>query len=140
MGIEWHESLSIGVTEIDNQHKELIRRFDQLLKACESGGADVELKRLLIFLDEYVVKHFHDEEELQRKLNYPGYESHRREHESFVVNLRKLRNKIDGNEATVPHVVETNNLLIKWLIDHISSSDVEIGKLTKTQQASSPIV
>jgi len=33
MGIEWRESLSIGVEEIDNQHKQLLPHFDRLLKA-----------------------------------------------------------------------------------------------------------
>jgi hemerythrin len=37
MGIEWRESLSIGVEEIDNQHKKLLSHFAQLLKACENG-------------------------------------------------------------------------------------------------------
>jgi len=35
MGIDWRESLSIGVAEIDHQHKQLLSHFDQLLKACE---------------------------------------------------------------------------------------------------------
>ena len=37
MGIAWRESLAIGVPEIDRQHKELLSRFDSLLKACEAG-------------------------------------------------------------------------------------------------------
>lgn len=133
MGIEWHESLSIGITEIDNQHKELISRFDQLLKACEANKGSTELKRVLDFLDEYGVRHFNDEEALQRKINYPGYDTHRKEHESFVVNLRKLRGKIEREGAGVYQIVEANNMLIKWLINHISSSDVAIGTHMKAR-------
>jgi len=61
MGIEWRESLSIGVELIDSQHKTLLSDFDQLLKACESGKGIEELKTLLGFLDGYVIKHFSDE-------------------------------------------------------------------------------
>lgn len=135
MGIQWHESLTIGIKDIDNQHKELISRFDQLLKACEKEKGVTELKRLLDFLDEYAVKHFSDEEALQRKHNYPGYEAHRREHESFVVNLRKMRAEIDREGAGVYHVIETNNMLIKWLIEHISSSDGAIGIFIKADKS-----
>lgn len=127
MGIEWHESLTIGITEIDNQHKELISRFDQLLKACETNKGATELKKMLGFLDDYAVRHFNDEEALQRKINYPDYETHRKEHESFVVNLRKLRSEIDREGAGVYQIVEANNMLVKWLINHISASDVTIG-------------
>jgi len=32
MPIKWHESLSVGVAEIDEQHQELFRRLNQLLQ------------------------------------------------------------------------------------------------------------
>ncbi len=37
MGIQWRESLSIGNDAIDNQHKELLLRFNSLLEACQAG-------------------------------------------------------------------------------------------------------
>jgi hemerythrin len=35
MGITWREDLAIGVDQIDNQHKELLARFDLLLKLLQ---------------------------------------------------------------------------------------------------------
>lgn len=131
MGVKWHESLSIGVAAIDAQHKELVSRFDQLLDACEKNlGAD-ELRRLLSFLDEYVIKHFHDEEELQLNNKYPGYEAHRKEHESFIVRINDLKSNICREGVTTHHIIETNNLLVKWLLNHISTSDTDIGRFLK---------
>jgi hemerythrin len=60
MGIEWRDSLAIGVEAIDNQHKELLLRFDRLLKACQSGQGIEELKKLQTFLEEYVRTHFNN--------------------------------------------------------------------------------
>lgn len=40
MPFEWREDLSIGVSDIDNQHKELI---DSLLNAMRQGKARQEL-------------------------------------------------------------------------------------------------
>lgn len=131
MGIAWRESLSIGVTEIDNQHKELLSRFDQLLKACEEGKGIVELKKLMLFLDEYVVKHFSDEEAIQRLRSYPGYEAHRKEHISFVERVKHLNGEMEREGVAVHHVMETNNMLLKWLIHHISTVDVALGKFLK---------
>ena len=128
MGIEWRDSLAIGVSEIDSQHRELLKRFDMLLKACESGTAIEELRRLLGFLDEYVVKHFSDEEGIQRLRGYPGYAEHKREHDSFVSRLKALKEEVGAEGAAIHHVMETNNLLLKWLINHISKVDVELGK------------
>jgi len=128
MAIEWRESLSIGVEAIDNQHKELLLRFDRLLNACRDGKGIDELKGLLDFLSEYVRIHFNDEEEIQRQHHYPGYEDHRKEHASFVVRLNELRQEIDTQGLAIHHVMETNNLLLKWLINHISVVDKELGK------------
>jgi hemerythrin len=43
MGIEWRESLSIGVDECDSQHKQLLLYFDHLPRACEVGKGVDEL-------------------------------------------------------------------------------------------------
>jgi hemerythrin len=135
MGIEWRESLSIGVAEIDNQHKQLLSHFDQLLKACEAGKGLEELRRILAFLDEYVVKHFSDEEGMQRKDNFPGYEANKHEHEAFIVKLTFLKEEISTEGAALHHLMETNNLLLKWLIHHISTVDAQYGKFLKTLAA-----
>jgi hemerythrin len=131
MGIEWRESLSVGVEEIDSQHKQLLRHFDQLLKACESGKGIGELKILLGFLDGYVIHHFSDEEGIQRQHGYPGYEAHKREHDWFVARLKALRRDTGREEVALHHVVETNHLLLKWLIHHISTVDVQLGRFLK---------
>lgn len=131
MGIEWRESLSIGVEEIDNQHKTLLSHFDQLLKACEAGKGIDELKNLIGFLDGYVIKHFSDEEHLQRLHRYPGYAAHKLEHVSFVARLKDLKQEIDTEGVAIHHVIETNHLLLKWLIHHISTVDVQLGKFLR---------
>lgn len=131
MGIQWRESLAIGVEEIDAQHKELLQYFDRLLTACEEGQGMLELKNLLEFLNQYVQKHFGDEEAIQLLHSFPGYEAHRREHESFVARIRKLQAEIDKDGVAVYHVIETNNMLFKWLINHISKLDKELGKFLK---------
>ena len=128
MAIQWRESLATGVEAIDNQHKELLLRFDHLLNACKEGKGIDELKGLLEFLSEYVRTHFNDEQAIQRLHGYPGYEDHCKEHESFVVRLKTLRQDIDTEGLAVHHVMETNNLLLKWLINHISVIDKELGK------------
>jgi hemerythrin len=135
MAIEWRESLSIGVTAIDNQHKELLHRFDQLLNACQDGKGGEELKRMQVFLDDYVHTHFNDEEALQRHYHYPGYEAHRTEHLYFIEQLNVLKTEIDEEGVSTHHVVETNNMLLKWLLNHISRVDKQLGILLKSAES-----
>lgn len=131
MGIEWRESLSIGIEEIDSQHKQLLSHFDRLLKACEAGRGIDELAVLLGFLDEYVIRHFRDEEGIQQQNRYPAYEAHKREHDSFIARVKALKQEISTEGVALHHVIDTNHLLLKWLIHHISTVDVQLGTFLK---------
>jgi hemerythrin len=133
MGIQWRDSLSIGIEEIDNQHKELLQRFNDLLAACESGKGREELVSLIGFLDEYVRNHFRDEEAIQRVRGYPAYESHKAEHDFFIVQLKALKEEIGKEGVATHHVLEANNLLLNWLLKHISKIDTELGKFLRSQ-------
>ncbi len=126
--IQWRESLAIGVEEIDNQHKELLKRFNSLLSACEEGQGVAKLKELLGFLDDYVVTHFTAEEKLQETCGYPGFEEHKKLHDSFIERISEIHNEVLIEGVSVHHVLETNNILLKWLINHISVEDRRIGK------------
>jgi len=127
MGIQWRDSLSVGVELIDKQHKELLLRFDRLLTACEEGKGTAELKKLLAFLEEYVVTHFRDEEALQQLRRYPEYEEHRAQHVGFEARIKELREETDKDGISTHHVLETNNMLLKWLLNHISKVDTKLG-------------
>jgi hemerythrin len=127
MGIEWRDSLAIGIEAIDNQHKELLARFDRLLSACQSGQGIEEVKKLLNFLDEYVRTHFRDEEALQVQHRFPGLDAHRREHLYFIEQLNRLKTDIKKEGVSTHHVIEANNMLLQWLMNHIAKSDTAIG-------------
>ena len=58
----WDDELSLGLEEIDNQHRELFRRMETLLEACVAGKAAEEVIGMLAFLDDYVAVHFRTEE------------------------------------------------------------------------------
>ena len=88
MAILWKENLSVGVNEIDNQHKELFNRINNLLDACTRGKGSEEIKRTLNFLSDYVISHFGTEENLMVRYNYPDYTSHKEKHEKFKKNLQ----------------------------------------------------
>lgn len=132
MGITWREDLAIGVDQIDDQHKELLARFDLLLRSCKDGKGREEVLHLLTFLDDYVISHFSDEEKLQRQSGFPDYESHHAEHTSFIARLAELKERMrsDGS-VQIDHVLDTNKLLLDWLIKHISVRDRALGRHLK---------
>jgi len=128
MNIEWTSDLAIGVTEIDDQHKEIFKRFDRLLTACNEGKGKDEVLRLLLFLDDYVKEHFAAEEGLQMRNSYPEYPSHKSEHLRFMADVDRLAREFRDEGATLPLVIQTNRTLSSWLMQHIKRSDMAFSR------------
>jgi hemerythrin len=127
MAIGWRDDLLTGVEEIDTQHKELFRRFDDLLNACNEGKGNEEVLRLFTFLDEYVVAHFTAEERIMRLCGYRDYLEHKQEHRGFVRRLEELKRKFRDEGAGLTLVISTNKMMIEWLTRHIDKMDKEIA-------------
>lgn len=135
MSLEWTESLSVGVAIIDEQHKELFRRFDDLIDACQEGHGKEKVVELMGFLDGYVVFHFGEEEKLMQHYGYPGIESHRNEHASFVRRLQYLKQGLDAQGTTHTLVTQTVRVLLNWIVKHIKSVDIELGAFLRPRIA-----
>lgn len=125
--LEWTKDLSTGSEQIDNQHKELFKRINALLSALDSGTADKELPGLIAFLEEYVVVHFTDEENLMLSLNYPGTRAHKAQHQLFIRRFTALKESIAQEGILESTIVTARDLLITWLKTHIMIIDKDLG-------------
>ncbi|BBA71330.1 bacteriohemerythrin [Geobacter sulfurreducens] len=131
MAIGWRDDLLTGVVEVDDQHKELFRRFGELLTACNQGQGGEEVLRLFNFLDDYVVKHFAAEERIMRQHGYPDYLEHKQQHQGFTRRLEELKRQFRDEGAGLSLVITTNHVMIEWLSRHIEKMDKEIAKYVK---------
>ena len=133
MFIEWDKEILTGNEKIDGQHREMFQRIDAFLTACNEGKGRAEVSRLLGFVGEYVRQHFDTEEELQRRHHYPEYTAHKEEHDGFVRSLRNLEKLLVAEGATLPLVIQTNQTLVHWLVDHINGTDKKLAAFLRTQ-------
>lgn len=127
MSIEWDQSLATGNSDIDSQHKELFRRFDNLLTACNQRKGKEEVQSVLMFLGDYVRSHFAMEEQLQQKHNYPDYPAHKEQHEGFILDLKKLEDQFQQEGVSLSLVIQTNQTMVNWLIKHINATDRKLA-------------
>lgn len=131
MFIEWSDDLSVGVTKIDDQHKELIYRADRLFTAMMDGSGRDQISGFLEFLADYTVNHFKDEEELMRQHNYPALREHKMLHDDFVKDFKKLQDLLAKGEVTSTVTVEVANKTGDWLRNHIRNRDKAVGQFLK---------
>lgn len=123
MGIQWSDDLLTGIDLIDRQHQELFRRLNMFLDACDTGKARDELLGLLRFLNDYISKHFADEERVQEELGFPFREEHRKHHRAFIRDFTELKRRFLLDGATPALVGDLNRVCVGWLLDHISEKD-----------------
>ncbi len=131
--MEWTKDLSVGVEKIDEQHRELFAKINDLVAAIKSHTCKYKIGDVMKFLEDYVVFHFGEEEKFMREFYYPGYKRHRAQHEEFMRNLEKLKEELpkleDGKKpGSYDLSVETNQIVVNWIIEHISKVDKSLGK------------
>lgn len=125
--MKWDESLSVGVRAIDLQHKELINRINDLLISMKSGLDKKEILQALDYLETYVVKHFNEEEFIQRRYNYPKYNEQHMQHEEFKNQLLDLRKELESMGLITTLAILTEQKVCSWWHNHIIKEDKDLG-------------
>jgi len=123
--VEWSDALSVGIEEVDEQHKLLVELVNRMHQAIhERHGSDV-VKGILAELVDYTRIHFAVEESLMRILDFPGYEQHKIVHEELFSHVIQLQNKVESGKTSIGF--ELMHFLKNWLTKHIMEEDMEYG-------------
>lgn len=130
---EWTQDLSVGIDAIDNQHKELIKRMDNLLEGINQDKGKQELYMMLKFMEDYGRIHFALEERLMLQHDYPGYKAHKSAHTKFIDTVGGLKNEFESVGAGLSLVLRVQSKTIDWLADHIAMVDKRLGSYLKNK-------
>ncbi|MDH4246870.1 MAG: bacteriohemerythrin [Deltaproteobacteria bacterium] len=122
---EWLESYSVGVPELDDDHKILIVLVNDLVVLVNGGVCKRTLEEILMQLLDYTVFHFQREERLFEQTDYPEMERHRRYHDQFV---RKLVEYFIGFKKKTLNTTDFATFLMDWMITHIQHEDMRYSQ------------
>jgi hemerythrin len=127
MAITWTPALAVGVSHIDEEHKELFDRVNKLLDAMQQSRAKEQIAPLVGFLKDYVNVHFGGEAALMQRHRYPEAQYHLAQHAFFVAEFRALAEELEKAGPTALITIKLNKLLCDWLRQHIASTDKKLG-------------
>ena len=82
--IVWDKSLSVGVDEVDEDHRRLVDLYNLLSHAVKEGESPDYIDALLEELISCTVWHFRHEERLMLKYEYDAFEDHKAEHRDLI--------------------------------------------------------
>lgn len=129
---EWSDDLSVGVKEIDEQHKRLIDFINGLHDSIEQGEKRESVEKFLDELVEYTEFHFSTEERLMYQYLYVSRLAHKEGHEHLLFQVRQLLH--DLHKQTAPITWHTLEFLKEWLLDHILHADKLMGEYLNSRR------
>lgn len=118
--VQWEDSYSLGLEQIDDQHKTLFNIMNRLWSAIVRRAEAVEMDVILGELEQYTVSHFTAEETFMRAAAFSGFEGHKKQHEDFIARLQSAR---VGTQSGKHISLELLHFLRDWLVNHIMVQD-----------------
>ena len=119
--INWNDSMSVRIQEIDKQHQRLIELVNRLHEAMKTGKGNAAIGPILSDLLNYTQFHFSTEEKYFEKYKYPEYFRHKTEHDELTQKTKELA--ASYKEGKISITIEVMNFLKDWLSTHILGSD-----------------
>lgn len=128
---EWNNSLVLGVGEMDQEHRELVDRINDLIRHLDRGSAKNDIDLSFKELANFVVHHFQDEESFMESINYPQIDSHKKIHERLLQQVGDYKKALDEGRIDKIKLV---GFLRNWLISHIMGVDRQYAEHSKNRR------
>jgi hemerythrin len=118
----WKDSYSVGVQQLDAQHRHVFEMINELAFAMRSGQGDAAIQPILARLTEHLRTHIESEEELMRRTSYPDLAAHHEEHSVYLLRVGEFKTNLGkaGNEDTISLLY----ILRDMILDHMLQADL----------------
>jgi hemerythrin len=133
--MQWKDEYSVGIAEIDDQHKGIIDLFSVINAAIEARESWSDVFFKLEQLRDHARFHFAVEESLMHMHGYSKYAEHVELHKHFLAKLDQLQMTTLSRQVTMNAI----NYLSNWYPEHIKTQDrdfvryiIDTGKVNLT--------
>ncbi len=121
--IIWRDEFSVGVTEMDQQHKKLLAIINRLIAEQKVLTDPKTIADLLTGLTDYADEHFRAEEFLMAEYDYDRKTEQEAQHKAFIEKTQSFC----ATGTLGPNILSEALLdyLSTWLIGHILTEDMQ---------------
>jgi len=131
--IVWTREMSVGVPELDDDHKGLLAVINELEVHTTSDASEEVVRRSLNWLLRYAQTHFAREQAVMRSCKFPMLSEHIEEHRDFINRMQETLASIDENKALAE--AEAGEVLVtyleKWWRNHILAEDMKYKRFAE---------
>lgn len=124
--IIWGENFSVGVRDLDGQHKQIVMLVNTLIEMSDTKVDSEIISDTLTKMTQYAIDHFQKEEQYMLDYGYPEYSSQRKQHQEFKKKTVDFCMETMAHKVTVP--TEIFSYLKLWWTNHILQEDMKYKK------------
>lgn len=122
--IAWQEFLTVGVPEMDAEHRKFIQRVNELNLAVVEARDKAAVRQAIELMLAEAAHHFRHEEELLAKWKYPEAAAHAAKHAELAAQFHQVLKEFD--EAEFSFVWAVKGLHVKQLlVAHLLKEDLK---------------
>jgi hemerythrin-like metal-binding protein len=114
-------SFQVDIREMDGQHKGIFDYINKVHAALKSNKSHAEIAKIMADMRIFVGKHFHDEEVMMKKINYPDLKNQLNAHTNLLSKVDQIVERFNRNEDV--NMIEVMVFLKDWLVTHIMGMD-----------------
>jgi len=122
--INWRDSFSVGVAEVDHEHRELIEEINALHATMQQGTDHDTVVKSLGDIYAQIAAHFALEEKMMRNTRYPAFPEHKQDHETLLDDLRDIMDEVE-DDGTFDEAQLASDLE-RWFSDHFRTHDAKL--------------
>jgi len=129
--INWRDEFSVGVDEMDRQHKKLLTMINRLIEEQHTLTDQKTIAELLDGMIDYAQEHFRAEEFLMAEYDYDRKAWQEMRHKEFIDKTLSFMTAADIGPNILS--VALLDFLSSWLVNHILTEDMQYKEFFRSK-------
>lgn len=126
MTFVWREEFATGIEELDDQHKAMFDKVNELVEAARSGLPREQVGELIRALHEGALLHFECEEGHMEARRCSVCAANKLAHREFLRDFKGLREQFEQHGVTLNFVDQVQERVGAWLTTHLLAMDIAL--------------
>jgi hemerythrin-like metal-binding protein len=128
----WNEQWSMGIPEIDHQHKELIELIGEIVLCAAKKLSKEDIEKIFHELETKMTRHFSREVSYMKEYKYPDISEHAAEHKKVLEDLKIVKtNVFDYDDMSISELLVS---LKNYFVRHLITTDQKLYDYLKEQK------
>ena len=122
--ITWMDEYALGIEEVDEDHRALIKLINDLHATLNAGSSDEDIVQFLYEVHTRTAAHFAAEERIMRRSGYAEYDTHKGDHARLLDETLDMIDDYREVYSLAPDLLGTR--LENWFMVHFRTHDARL--------------